>query len=183
MYLSISTCKDYKEVPHSSIKTRKFIVVGDKLQTDELSDYSGYILPEQKKLNSQIRLTSPFFVSQGTRLLVQHGSLIKSGESLCQLVYKRVISDDIVTGLPRIEQLLEGRLEKNPCDLIEQPGVIKDINTRLGIVNVIEKTITRNYQLNVSMTSLFKKGELVSVAQPLDSRLINAHQVLKTYFQ
>jgi DNA-directed RNA polymerase subunit beta' len=179
----ISTCKDYKEVPHSSIKTRKFIVVGDKLQTGELSDYSGYILSEQKKLNSQIRLSSPFFVSQGTRLLVQHGSLIKSGESLCQLVYKRVISDDIVTGLPRIEQLLEGRLEKNPCDLIEQPGVIKDINTRLGIVTVIEKTITRNYQLNVSMTSLFKKGELVSVAQPLDSRLINAHQVLKTYFQ
>jgi hypothetical protein len=179
----ISTSKDYKEVPFLPITSRKFIVVGDKLQTNKLSDYSGYILPEQKKSNSQIRISSPFFVSQGTRLLIQHGSLIKSGESLCQLVYKRVISDDIVTGLPRIEQLLEGRLEKNPCGLIEQPGLIKNINNKLGIITVIEKKGISNYQLNSSMTRLFKKGELVFVAQPLDSRLINSHQVLKTYFQ
>ena len=79
--------------------------------------------------------------------------------------------------------MLEGRLEKNPCGLIEQPGLIKNINTKLGIITVIEKKGISNYQLNSSMTSLLKKGELVFVAQPLDSRLINSHQVLKIYFQ
>jgi len=176
----ICSCVNYKE-DLSSFSHSKFLVVGDKLDTGNIVDYSGYIIRKKSNIQSKIRLASPFFVAQGTRILVQHGSLIKQGESLCQLVYTRVISDDIVTGLPRIEQLLEGRLEKNPCDLIECPGVIKSKNSETIII--IEKREIHNYPLSFSTTSFLKKGEIVFVAQPLDTRLLNSHHVLNVYFQ
>ena len=177
----ISSDQDYKKFVGSSIQSRKFIVVGDKLQNGQISDYSGYILGQQKDSSIKIRISSPFFVSQGTRILVQHGSLIKKNESLCQLVYTRVISDDIVTGLPRIEQLLESRLEKNPCDLIERPGIVKSIKNET--ITIIEKKKISQYHLNFGISSFLKKGEPVSVAQPLDTRLIHPHNVLRVFFE
>ena len=176
----ISSGKNYREFALSTEFFSKFIVVGDKFKTGEVSDYSGYILQENNTSLDKIRLSSPFFVSQGTHLLIKHGSLIKKGESLCQLVYTRVISDDIVTGLPRIEQLLEGRLEKNPCDLIERPGIVKIKNN--VSVRVIEKREQRTYILDPTIAGFFKRGELVTVAQPLDTRLLNPHNVLYVYF-
>ena len=69
-----------------------------------------------------------------------------------------------MTGLPRIEQLLEGRLEKNPCELVQWPGVVKSINDET--VTIIEKKTIRDYKLTSGISSLLKKGEPVSVAQP-----------------
>ena len=66
-----------------------------------------------------------------------------------------------MTGLPRIEQLLEGRLEKNPCELVQWPGVVKSINDET--VTIIEKKTIRNYKLTSGILSLLKKGEPVSV--------------------
>lgn len=176
----ISSSENYKDYP-SAFLYSKFTVVGDKLNTGDVIDYSGYLVRREDSRNFTVRLASPFFVSQGTRILVHHGALIKQGEPLCQLVYTRVISDDIVTGLPRIEQLLEGRLEKNPCELIERPGIIKSKNT--DSIIIIEKKEIHNYALNLTTTSFLKKGELVSVAQPLDTRILNSHSVLNVYFQ
>ena len=179
----ISSSQNYKEFSPSINPLQKFFVVGDKFQNGSVADYSGYLVDQKEELNKniKIRISSPFFISQGTNILVQHGSLIKKDESLCQLVSTRVISDDIVTGLPRIEQLLESRLEKNPCELIERPGIVKTINTE--IISIIEKKKISNYKLNFGVSSFLKKGELVSVAQPLDTRLIHPHNVLKIYFQ
>ena len=177
----ISLLNSYKTYQSSTASTGKFIVVGDKIKKDLVADYSGYVIRNQSNSSTKIRLSTPFFVSQGTRILIQHGNLIKQGESLCQLVYTRVISDDIVTGLPRIEQLLESRLEKNPCDLIERPGVVKTKNNEQVIV--IEKRETRTYNLAPTVPTFLKKGELVSVAQPIDARLIHPHNVLNVYFQ
>ena len=176
----VSSSKDYKKLSFPTVSNQKFIVLGDESKNGHRFDYSGYIIPDQEGSDSIIRISSPFFVSQGTRILTRHGSLIKKGESLCQLVYTRVISDDIVTGLPRIEQLLEGRLEKNPCDLVQWPGIVKSINDE--IVTIIEKKTIRTYKLTSGILSLLKKGEPVSVAQPLDTRLVHPHNVLQVYF-
>lgn len=176
----VSSSKDYKKLSFPVASNQKFFVLGDDSKKGHLFDYSGYIIPDQKSSDSIIRISAPFFVSQGTRILTRHGSLIKKGESLCQLVYTRVISDDIVTGLPRIEQLLEGRLEKNPCELVQWPGVVKSINDET--VTIIEKKTIRNYKLTSGISSLLKKGEPVSVAQPLDTRLVHPHNVLQVYF-
>jgi len=178
----ISSSRNYKKFLSPINQSQNFFVVGDKFHNGHIADYSGYLVNQKEALNSniKIRISSPFFVSQGTNILVQHGSLIKKDESLCQLVSTRVISDDIVTGLPRIEQLLESRLEKNPCELIERPGIVKNLNTE--IIRIIEKKKISNYKLNFGVSSFLKKGEPVSVAQPLDTRLIHPHNVLKVYF-
>jgi DNA-directed RNA polymerase subunit beta' len=180
----ISTASDYKsykkERNYETIGS-KFIAIGDKIGKSKVTNYSGYQLETSTVDQLQIRVASPFFVSPGTRIFAQHGSLIQEDESLFQFIYTRVISSDIVTGLPRIEQLLEGRIAKNPCRLIERPGVIKKRHN--DTLSVLEKCEVRVYDIDESMTLLVNKGALVEVAQPLDGRLVNPHEVLEIYFK
>jgi DNA-directed RNA polymerase subunit beta' len=180
----ISTKENYKfysRNPSFKIKDSKFVVLGDKIDKYQVTQYSGYLLNKKNKSELQIRISSPFFVSNGTRIFIKHGSLIQENESLFQFLYTRVISSDIVTGLPRIEQLLESRVAKNSSQLIERPGVIKKKSKYT--VTVIEKCEVRDYEVDDTLTNLLNKGTLVEVGQPLDLRLIDPHQVLNLYFK
>jgi hypothetical protein len=159
----------------------KFILAGDKLGNNFVSDYSGFVVETKSSNSLKIRLATPIFVSIGTRILIEHSRLINQAESFCQLVYTRTVSDDIVTGLPRIEQLLEGRIEKTPCQLIENPGLVKSKSDTH--VTIIEKREVRTYLNQDTVAIVIKKGDLVSVAQPLDARLVSPHQVLEVYFK
>ena len=49
-------------------------------------------------------------------------------------------------------------------------------------MRVIEKREQRTYILDPTIAGFFKRGELVTVAQPLDTRLLNPHNVLYVYF-
>lgn len=173
--------KTYKVNNNERKNNSKFIVVGDKVGKNKITNYSGYKVAPSETDKLTIRISSPFFISPGTRLFVKHGALVQQSESLFQFLYTRVVSSDIVTGLPRIEQLLESRLAKNACQLIERPGVVKEQNPYA--LTVLEKCETRVYDIDPSLTILLKKGELVEVAQPLDTRLIDPHNVLSLYFK
>jgi DNA-directed RNA polymerase subunit beta' len=166
---------DYKSV------NSKFVVVGDKIGHNHVTNYSGYKIHDCNAEQLKIRIGTPFFVSTGTRIIIQHGSLIQHEESLFQFLYTRVISSDIVTGLPRIEQLLESRGTKNSCQLIERPGVI--IKRQGNMLSILEKCKIRIYEVNDPIINLLNKGELVTVAKPLDSLLVDPHKVLKLYFK
>jgi len=176
-----SNYKTYKRNQKIEPEKSKFIVVGDKIGESQVTNYSGYKILNSNFKELEIRISAPFFVSTGTRIFIPHGALIQPEESLFQFLYTRVISSDIVTGLPRIEQLLESRSAKNSCQLVERPGVIKKKNN--SVLVVLEKCEIRLYEVDDPLVNLLNKGELVSIAQPLDSLLVDPHQVLKLYFK
>lgn len=176
-----SNYKTYKLNVNERNENSKFIVVGDKIGKNKITNYSGYKIAPPDKDKCKIRISSPFFISPGTRLFVKHGTLVQQNESLFQFIYTRIVSSDIVTGLPRIEQLLESRLAKNACQLIQRPGVVKQQNQHA--ITILEKCETRIYDIDPSLTILLNKGELVEVAQPIDTRLIDPHNVLSLYFK
>ena len=185
----ISTSNNYKTYPKminsDKFVNSNFVAIGDTLKFDgSYADYSGYIISNRNKDKVNIRISLPFFISAGARVLVKHGSLIQKDEPLCQLIYTRFVSDDIVTGLPRIENLLEARSkdEKDDCQLIENPGVVKS-NPENGSLKVIEKRKVRTYEIDNSLVAPFRRGEIVHVAQPLQANLLNPHKVLEVYFK
>lgn len=56
-------------------------------------------------------------------LQVMSGSLVMRGDMLATLVFERQKTGDIVQGLPRVEELLEGRKPKESSILAEADGV------------------------------------------------------------
>jgi len=182
--LLMTTVDNYKSYPFQNnlkLSELKFIVVGDEIGPNKFANYSGYNASLNKQtppLTISIRISVPFFISVGARIFKQHGSLIYKGESLCQLVYNRIVSDDIVSGLPRVENLFEARGKKTFQSLIENPGIIKDNKKTLV---VFEKRGKKCY--NECFDISLKKGEFVLVGQPIDINLRHPHSVLSTYFK
>ena len=89
--------KNYRIKKNSHKRNLKFITVGDKIKEKEFASYSGYVTHLSSPENLHVRMSIPFFISLGTRLLVQHGSLIREQEPFCQLIYNHVISNDILS--------------------------------------------------------------------------------------
>ena len=73
--------------------------------------------------NVVLRIGRPYLISKGSILHIDHGSLIKRGESIATLLFDRAKTGDIVQGLPRIEEILEARKKVdsnfNPHMLLE----------------------------------------------------------------
>lgn len=182
----ITTTANYTNYKSATPISSKFIVVGDEISPNKFSNYSGYNTSFNRRnrkkvgLTIQLRLSIPFFISVGTQIFVQHGSLIHAGETLCQLFYNRIINDDIIRGLPRVEKVFEARGSKDQTQLIESPGVIRYKYSNNRIL-VLEKRLQRTYEHDPDIS--FECGEMVFVGQPIENDTLNPHSVLATYFK
>jgi DNA-directed RNA polymerase subunit beta' len=91
--------------------------IGD-LYEKEFEIFPGIRLPESGQLIQiqgdllTFRIARPYLVSSEAILHVNHGDLIKSGDTLVMLIYEQSKTGDIIQGLPRIEELLEARRTK-----------------------------------------------------------------------
>ena len=61
-------------------------------------------------------------ISPGTQLQVETDSLVQRGDFLATLIFERQKTGDIVQGLPRVEELLEGRKPKESAIFAEEDG-------------------------------------------------------------
>nr|YP_009033859.1 beta'' subunit of RNA polymerase [Mesotaenium endlicherianum]AHZ11242.1 beta'' subunit of RNA polymerase [Mesotaenium endlicherianum] len=56
-----------------------------------------------------MRLARPYLATTGAAMPTKHADAIQAGDLLMTLTYERLRSGDIIQGLPKVEQLLEGR--------------------------------------------------------------------------
>lgn len=162
-----------------------------KLDKKEKHNYifktSGLIT--QKIGNSIIlKKGSPYLFSQGARIDKRSGDLIKQGEKLGQLTYQQARTEDIVQGLPRVEEILEARKPKLEANLAIRPGIISNIiSTSSGLhiwvsPNNSVKFQKDFYKINYSQRLVVGLFEFINVGQPLHDAPINAHTILDIYF-
>ena len=88
----------------------------------EVSSVSGLVVDTDKN-SVTLRVGRPYLISPGTMLQVTNGSLVNRGDMIATLVFERQKTGDIVQGLPRVEELLEGRKPKDCAILAEYDGV------------------------------------------------------------
>jgi DNA-directed RNA polymerase subunit beta' len=113
-------------------------------------------------------------------LQVESSALVLRGDVIATLVFERQKTGDIVQGLPRVEELLEGRKPKDSAILAEDDGVA-EIETeedmpRLYLVNDngrIEIKYTIDANIIVQDKQKIRKG------QPLTSGPLNPHDVIR----
>src|SRR5574344_294644 len=133
----------YEEV--IKLKSKPTVKIGEYIKMDsvisssgEKSDVSGKIVKVDEK-SITIRLGRPYLISPGTMLQVAEGALVLRGDMLATLVFERQKTGDIVQGLPRVEELLEGRKLKDVAIVAEMEGIaaveVEDDMPRLYLVN------------------------------------------------
>lgn len=113
------------------IKGKATVKKGDLIKTDSVIAESGETTPVSGIVTStakgsvSIRTGRPYLISPGTMLLVNAGSLVLRGDLIVSLTYEREKTGDIVQGLPKVEELLEGRRPKDCAILAEFDGTTK----------------------------------------------------------
>lgn len=168
------------------IKTKACIKEGDFVRLDsvitssgEKSTVSGKVTKVSKD-EIAVRTGRPYLISPGTMLQVDAGALVLRGDMLATLVFERQKTGDIVQGLPRVEELLEGRKPKECAILAEEDGTaeieIEDDVPRLYLVSENGRTeikYTIDSNIIISDKQKIKKG------QPLTSGPLNPHDVIR----
>ncbi|MFH1386636.1 MAG: DNA-directed RNA polymerase subunit beta' [bacterium] len=151
--------KEY-EVPKNA---QVFVKVGDKINTgDELaaaliSKTTGLVI-EAKKDEIVVAPGESYLIIAGSRLFIEDGDSLESYDVVARVESIRrdpSKTRDIIQGLPRVEELFEGRRPKDPAILAEIEGV----------VSVSEKEGVR------VVTIRGAKGEIKEYFVPYETRL------------
>ncbi len=181
--LLLISANSEKEV---ALKTKPVVKAGEMVRMDSVLSESGEKSPvsgqvvDVTKNSVKIRVGRPYLISPGTMLQVDSGSLVLRGDMLASLVFERQKTGDIVQGLPRVEELLEGRKPKDSAILSEIEAVaeieIEDDVPRLYLVNENGRT---EIKYPIDSNIIVQDKQKISIGQPLTSGPLNPHDVIR----
>jgi DNA-directed RNA polymerase subunit beta' len=129
----------------------------------------------------KIRVGQPYFISKGTTMYVNHGDFIQKSKVICLLIYEKIISGDIIQGLPKIEYILESRISKSTVKLAKNPGIVVCYKKKNYII-IVNRIKRSNYLLQ-NFNKKLCGGDIVSIGQALETGIINPHRLLRIYFK
>ena len=164
----------------ATVKKGEFVRLDSKLaDSGETSTVSGMVTSVNKGEVS-IRNGRPYLISPGTMLQVESGALVLRGDNIATLVFERQKTGDIVQGLPRVEELLEGRKPKDCAILAEEDGVAEIVTDedlpRLYLVNDNGRTEIK-YAIDANI--IVQNKQQIKKGQPLTSGPLNPHDIIR----
>ena len=177
-------CDNYetlvKTTGKASVKKGDFVKLDSILTDDgEKSPVSGRVVSVNKG-EIKIRNGRPYLISPGTMLQVESGALVLRGDIIATLVFERQKTGDIVQGLPRVEELLEGRKPKDCAILAETDGVAEietdDDLPRLYLVTENGRTEIK-YAIDANI--IVQDKQKIKKGEPLTSGPLNPHDVIR----
>ena len=169
-----------------NLKSKPTVKVGQLIKMDnvisesgEVSEISGIVVAVDKK-SITVRTGRPYLISPGTMLQVNNGSLVLRGDMMATLLYERQKTGDIVQGLPRVEELLEGRKPKDSAIVAETDGVaeieIEDEVARLYLKSGDSRT---EIKYPIDSNIIVADKQKIKAGQPLTAGPLNPHDVIR----
>ena len=166
----------------ATVKKGSFVKAdGEISDKGETSPVSG-IVTSAGKDGITIRNGRPYLISPGTMLQIDSGSLVLRGDLLATLVFEREKTGDIVQGLPKVEELLEGRKPKDCAILAEYDGTAKieiddDGLPRLFLID--EEGSSTEIKYAIDSNVIVSNGQKITKGQALTSGPMNPHDVMR----
>ncbi len=171
-----------------AVKGKAVVKKGDFVTTDKVIAESGETTPVSGIVTSvnkgtvSIRNGRPYLISPGTMLQIDSGALVLRGDLLATLVFEREKTGDIVQGLPKVEELLEGRKPKDCAILAEYDGTAKieiddDGLPRLFLVDEDGSSTEIKYAIDSNV--IVSNGQKITKGQALTSGPMNPHDVMR----
>ena len=107
----------------SFFKEKKAIVrSGNLINSNSKFSRSGYFL-KRDGFKMIFQDATPVFLSRGTILNYKQGDFVRKNNMFATLVNYTQQNEDIVQGLPKIEELIEARRPRVKCCLAKRPGI------------------------------------------------------------
>ena len=161
-----------------SVKVGDFVKLTDTLGGQTEAACSGQIVSVDQK-TVVIRKGRPYLVNAGAILQCDQGHLVQRGDQLASLIYERVKTADIVQGLPRVEELLEGRKPR-------EASILSEFNAKVKIIREDDATrvilVSGDAENEVSippgLNLIVENGQEVKMGQPLTDGPANPHDIL-----
>ncbi len=178
-------CENYEE--KVAVKSKAVVKKGQFVKQDDLltegedrAPVSGQVVKVEKN-QIVIRSGRPYLISPGTMLLVSAGALVLRGDMLVSLVYERQKTGDIVQGLPRVEELLEGRKPKDCAILAEEDGkaIIETDDDMPRLYLETEDGSKTEIKFAIDANIVVQNGQKIVKGQPLTSGPLNPHDVMR----
>jgi hypothetical protein len=169
----------------------------------------GFFLKYEKN-HIIVRKANPFFLTEDTIITYEQGEFVKKGDNFAILVNYRQQTEDIVQGLPKIEELMELRGSNHQATLAVKPGIFcpdkrkpkkkkkKEPKFKFRIISaedfktthlretkkegkVIEKRDSNIYSLESLDELLVKNYTFVNLAEPITTGVIDPHEMLRIF--
>ena len=177
--------ESHSYIDKSILKSKQANIIG-YANLQKTNDQRINKIDLENQINTKVqkkRVGQPYFISRGTLMYVNHGDFIKINKLICLLVYEKIISGDIIQGLPKIEQILESRISKLATKLICEPGIlIKLQNNPSPKLVVLTKKKINYYWLKSFQNVSLQVGNILAIGQPLEAGSVNPHLILHVYF-
>jgi hypothetical protein len=144
---------------------------GIALNSNSTFTNSGFFL-KRDGLKMVFQNALPVFLSRGTMLKYVQGNFILKNQVLASLVNYTQQTEDIVQGLPKIEELIEARIPKHKAYLSFKPGVFKTMFGQRLKINGLklngERLSEYSYsnptsQAKINLIKLLAKKQLIEV--------------------
>ena len=132
-----------------------------------------------------LRHGRPYRVSSGAVLHVDDGALVQRGDNLVLLVFERGKTEDIIQGLPRIEELLEARKPKEGSILAKRSGfaeVVYDQDEAVEVKVVEDDGTVTDYPIGPGSPVIVSDGQVVTAGEPVTDGPTNPHELLEILF-
>jgi len=123
-----------------------------------------------------------YYLSLGSRIMVDDGQEVRAGETLAMLQNERFKTRDITSGLPRVAELFEARKPKDPAIISEIDGVVEIGGLVRGSRKVLvkgENNFTREYMIPYGKHLLVFDGDYVRAGERLTEGAVNPHDILR----
>ncbi len=162
------------------VKKGDFVKVDQLLaESGEKSTNSGQVIAINKG-EITIRHGRPYLISPGTMLIVDAGALVLRGDMIATLVFERQKTGDIVQGLPRVEELLEGRKPKDCAILAEEDGVAEiETDEDLPRLYLVTENGRTEIKYAIDANIVVQDKQKIQKGQPLTSGPLNPHDVIR----
>ncbi len=143
----------------STKKEKPLVVVGQLIRYGEqiangiAAPKSGQIIQVDTN-RVTLRKAQPILFPRGGSVDVNHGDYVKEGSPLLSLSYQRLVTGDIVQGIPKIEQLFEARETEGGQPLLsslhsELKAIFLSYSTQLGLKLAVRESFKEIQQIIV----------------------------------
>jgi DNA-directed RNA polymerase subunit beta' len=180
----------------STINSGSFVRRGDKFLNNYSTQAAGRVMAMPNLLQSQqknfvLQRAKPYLIAKNSILKAKQGFLIRKNDLIAFLTYEVAKTEDIIQGLPRVEEILEARPPKNPAIIATIPGYISviqnisedgDDSGDLCTIVVQNKCGLRERYTIPKLRRIVKSGDFVHLGGRLTDGQPDLRELLKVTF-
>lgn len=184
----------YRDETISQSYKSEFIFNGDAVAKNLFSTIGGRIL-ENKGSKIKFRVGLPYLFTEGAKIYKNHEDFAPENTVLGFVTYKIFKSQDIIQGLPKIEEILEARSSLQRAFIAEKPGITTKVlaharsrNSQIEVLSHIKRFRTIR-EVPYSLTDIdpelleTEPYRFINLSEKFHKGTVDPQQILDTYFE